>query len=268
MRLGLFGGTFDPVHFGHLLLAECCREQCRLDAVWFLPTAVPPHKQDRPPTPAELRIEMLELATAGNEAMAVSRYEADRGGVNYTAQTLEHFHQEDPQRELFFLLGADMLRDLPHWREPGRICALALPVAVRRSGRSPLDFGPLAQFVPPERIESIRDNQVEMPEIGISSTEDPASRRRGAEHSLSYPPGGREVCGDVWAVSRGPMRRPTGRLRCCSAAAGVLPLHQSESASSCNTFACLSVRNKHAKPASAMLSPTKHTLATNCAAAM
>ncbi len=127
MRLGLFGGTFDPVHFGHLLLAECCREQCRLDAVWFLPTAVPPHKQDRPPTPAELRIEMLELATAGNEAMAVSRYEADRGGVNYTAQTLEHFHQEDPQRELFFLLGADMLRDLPHWREPGRICGWPCP---------------------------------------------------------------------------------------------------------------------------------------------
>ena len=105
MRLGLFGGTFDPVHYGHLLLAECCREQCRLDAVWFLPAAVPPHKQDRLPTPAPLRIEMLELAIAGNEAMAVSRYEADRGGVNYTAKTLDHFREEDPQRELFFFVG-------------------------------------------------------------------------------------------------------------------------------------------------------------------
>ena len=178
MRLGLFGGTFDPVHYGHLLLAECCREQCRLDAVWFLPAAVPPHKQDRLPTPAPLRIEMLELAIAGNEAMAVSRYEADRGGVNYTAKTLDHFREEDPQRELFFLLGADMLRDLPHWREPGRICELALPVAVRRSGEPPVDFGPLAQFVPSERIELIRRHQVEMPEIGISSTE---IRRRVAQ---------------------------------------------------------------------------------------
>ena len=140
MRLGLFGGTFDPVHFGHLLLAECCREQCRLDAVWFLPAAVPPHKQARPLAPAQARIEMLELAIAGNAAFAVSRYETDRGGVNYTAETLAHFHEEDPERELFFLLGADMLHDLPHWREPGRICQLAMLVAVRRAGAPPLDF--------------------------------------------------------------------------------------------------------------------------------
>ena len=69
MRLGIFGGTFDPIHYGHLLLAECCREQCRLDAVWFLPTAVPPHKQQRVLTPAPQRIEMLELAIAGNSAV-------------------------------------------------------------------------------------------------------------------------------------------------------------------------------------------------------
>ena len=72
MRLGLFGGTFDPVHYGHLLLAECARQQCRLDQVLFLPTAVPPHKQQREPTPASVRIEMLELAIAGHEAFAVS----------------------------------------------------------------------------------------------------------------------------------------------------------------------------------------------------
>ena len=116
MRLGMFGGTFDPVHYGHLLLAECCREQCRLDAVWFLPAAVPPHKQDRELTPAGRRIEMLELAIAGNPAFSVCRYETDRGGVNYTVDTLTHFRDEDPGRELFFLLGADMLLDLPHWR--------------------------------------------------------------------------------------------------------------------------------------------------------
>jgi nicotinate-nucleotide adenylyltransferase len=171
MRLGIFGGTFDPVHYGHLLLAECCREQCRLDAVWFLPAAVPPHKQGRELAPAAARLEMLELAIAGHEAFSVSRYEADRGGVNYTAETLAHFQEEDPARELFFLLGADMLHDLPHWRQPGRICELALPVAVRRWGQPPLDFAGLRGVVPAERIEQMRGHQVEMPEIGISGTE-------------------------------------------------------------------------------------------------
>ncbi len=184
MRLGLFGGTFDPVHFGHLLLAECCREQCRLDAVWFLPAAVPPHKQARPLAPAQARIEMLELAIAGNAAFAVSRYETDRGGVNYTAETLAHFHEEDPERELFFLLGADMLHDLPHWREPGRICQLAMLVAVRRAGGPPLDFAPLARFAAAERIEQMRSSAVEMPAMGVSSAE--IRRRLSTGESIRY----------------------------------------------------------------------------------
>jgi nicotinate-nucleotide adenylyltransferase len=171
MRLALLGGTFDPVHYGHLLLAECCREQCRLDQVWFLPAAVPPHKQDQRCAPAAARIEMLELAIAGHQAFAVCRYEADRGGINYTVDTLTHLRQEDPTRELFFLLGADMLRDLPKWRQPQRICELALPVAVRRSGQPPLDFECLAAIASAERREEIRRYQVEMPEIGISATE-------------------------------------------------------------------------------------------------
>jgi nicotinate-nucleotide adenylyltransferase len=171
MRLGIFGGSFDPVHFGHLLLAECCREQCRLDAVWFLPAAVPPHKTDHTLTPAEQRIEMLELAVAGNPAFSVCRYETDRGGVNYTVDTLAHLREEDPARELFFLMGADMLLDLPHWRNAARVSELALPVVVRRPGCGEIDFECLQAIASPERIELIRRHQVEMPEIGISSTD-------------------------------------------------------------------------------------------------
>jgi nicotinate-nucleotide adenylyltransferase len=171
MRLGIFGGTFDPVHNGHLLLAECCRQQCRLEAVWFLPAAVPPHKQDRELTPAAQRIEMLELAIAGNPAFSVCRYETDRGGVNYTVDTLTHFHEEDPGRELFLLLGADMLVDLPRWRNAAEVCRLALPIAVRRPGSDPLDFACLREVAGPARIEQMRQHQVEMPEIGISATE-------------------------------------------------------------------------------------------------
>lgn len=184
MRLGLFGGTFDPVHYGHLLLAESCREQCRLDAVWFLPAAVPPHKRARELTPAAARIEMLELAIAGHPAFSVSRYEADRGGVNYTADTLAHFRREDPEGELFFLLGADMLHDLPNWREPARVCELATAIVVRRSGADPVDFDWLSQVLSAEAIDRIRRHQVEMPEIGISSTE--IRRRAAAGRSIRY----------------------------------------------------------------------------------
>jgi len=171
MRLGILGGTFDPIHYGHLLLAESCREQLKLDQVWFLPAAVPPHKQQSTLVPGPQRIEMIELAIGAHPALSVCRYEIDTGGVNYTVDTLAHFHQEDPAREVFFLMGADSLRDLPNWKEPARICQLAVPVVV---GRAPslisraeveqLSSGPLAALA--ERLET-----VEMPLIELSSSD-------------------------------------------------------------------------------------------------
>jgi nicotinate-nucleotide adenylyltransferase len=184
MQLGVFGGTFDPVHFGHLLLAECCREQCGLDAVWFVPAAVAPHKQDQRPTPAAQRIEMLELAIAGNPAFSVCRYEADRGSVNFTVDTLEHIHAENPADELFLLIGADMLADLPNWRSAKRVCQLAMPVAVRRPGCPPISFEHLAAMLSADRLEAARCHQVEMPEVGISSTD--LRRRVELGQSLRY----------------------------------------------------------------------------------
>ena len=184
MRLGLFGGTFDPVHFGHLLLAECALEQCRLDEVRFLPAAVPPHKRQRELTPGAARAEMLELAIAGHERFSVSRHEIDRGGVSYTVETLAHFHQEDPDGRLFFLLGADMLLDLPRWREPERVCRLAVPITVQRTEAARLDFGCLEGIVSPERIETIRRHQVEMPRIDLASSE--IRRRVAAGLSIRY----------------------------------------------------------------------------------
>jgi nicotinate-nucleotide adenylyltransferase len=171
MRIGIFGGSFDPVHFGHLLLAECCREQGRLDAVRFVPAAVPPHKQQQELSPAQNRIEMLELAVGGHPAFSVSRYETDRGGVNYTVDTLTQFCSEDPASEFFFLIGADMFRDLPHWRQPQRICELALPMAVRRWGEPELDFSAFSAIVLPERIEAMRQHEICMPQIGLSASD-------------------------------------------------------------------------------------------------
>lgn len=184
MRLGIFGGAFDPVHYGHLLLAELCREACRLDQVWFVPAAAPPHKRHYAVTPAQHRIEMLELAIGGNERFAVSRLEVDRGGVSYTVETLAQLKAEAPERELFFLLGADSLVDLPSWREPAKICELAIPVAVRRPGVAEPNFDVLSQLVSPERLEETRRHQVEMPQIGLSSRE--IRRRVAAGLSIRY----------------------------------------------------------------------------------
>ena len=137
-RIALFGGTFDPVHYGHLLLAEVAREQCDLDEVWFVPAAVPPHKQEIEVTSGEARAEMIELAVAGNPGILVSRFELERGGVSYTVDTLRRFREETPDAELFFLLGADMLHDLPNWREAGEVCRLATPIVARvPEARSP-----------------------------------------------------------------------------------------------------------------------------------
>jgi nicotinate-nucleotide adenylyltransferase len=184
MRLGIYGGTFDPIHLGHLLLAECCREQLGLDAVWFLPAAIPPHKQEHELTPAQNRIDMLELAVCGNAAFSVCRYETDRGGVNYTTETLSCLREQNPAAEFFLLVGADMLHDLPHWREPARICEQALVVGVRRAGEPPPDFDIFQGIAAPERIEAMRQCAVEMPAIGLSASE--IRRRVAARDGIRY----------------------------------------------------------------------------------
>jgi nicotinate-nucleotide adenylyltransferase len=171
MRLGLYGGSFDPVHFGHLLLAECCREALRLDEVWLIPAAVPPHKQSRELAPAKQRLEMLELALGGHEQIRASRLEIDRGGVSYTVQTLEDIKQQRPDATLLLLMGADSLHDLPSWREPAQICELAIPAVVRRGGSAEPDFSVLSPLVTVERLAEIRAAQVEMPLIELSSTD-------------------------------------------------------------------------------------------------
>lgn len=170
MRLGVFGGTFDPVHHGHLLLAELTREQLHLDAVWFLPACTPPHKQSRVLTSAEQRVEMLQLAIGGHPSFAVCTLEIERGGLSYTVDTLEALHRKAPERELFLLLGADSLADLPTWHEPARICQLALPVIAPRPG-STTDLSELARIIPPSRIAQIERCLVRMPLVELSSRE-------------------------------------------------------------------------------------------------
>ncbi|MDB5346413.1 MAG: nadD [Schlesneria sp.] len=172
MRIGIFGGTFDPIHLGHLVLAEQCREQCRLDEVWFVPAALPPHKLDATISSAKARSEMIEFAIAGNPAFKLSNIELDRTGPSYTVTTLEELTASDPSRELFLLIGADSVRDLPTWREPKRILELATVVAVNR-GRAAMAQAETVQILT-EQLgcdASGRIQFVEMPGIDTSATD-------------------------------------------------------------------------------------------------
>ncbi len=132
MRLGVLGGTFDPVHLGHLILGEAARQELALDRVVFVPAGQPWRKGGREISPGADRLQMLRLATAGNPAFEVSILEIDRPGPSYTEVTLEALQDENPGAELFFILGGDALTDFPHWHDPQRIAELAtLAVAER-----------------------------------------------------------------------------------------------------------------------------------------
>ena len=175
MRLGLFGGTFDPIHLGHLILAEQCREACSLDKVWIVVTASPPHKSgDR--TPVAHRLEMARIAVAGQQAFEVSEIEAKRPGPHYSVETLRSLHEERPDENLFFLIGADSLADLPQWQEPDGIARLATIVVVNRPGVdvNVVDTASLPDLGPGTKPLI----SVTVPPIGIASSD---LRRRLAE---------------------------------------------------------------------------------------
>lgn len=188
MRIGIFGGSFDPVHQGHLIVAECCREQASLDRVLFMPTALQPFKQDRQPASGQDRLEMLTLAVSGNPAFAVSSLEIDRGGVSYTVETLAAVRATHPVDSLHLILGPDALASLPEWREPARILELASILAVERNGlddvaaitREPR----LAALLGPDRISQIVGMRVAVPAIGIRSTDLRTSLQAG--RSIRY----------------------------------------------------------------------------------
>ncbi len=157
MRLGLLGGTFDPIHVGHLILGEAAREQLDLERVLFIPTGVQWRKPGREIAPAEHRVEMTRLAIEDNPAFEMSTLEVDRPGPSYTADTLEALMAARPGVELVLILGHDAYRDLPNWVRPERIRELATLAVAGRNGEG--------VSVEPAAI------RLEMPEIGISATD-------------------------------------------------------------------------------------------------
>ncbi len=170
-RIGLFGGTFDPIHIGHLMIAEAAREQLQLEQVRFIPAAVAPHKTDVPNTDGKQRLEMIRLAIGGNPHFASDDRELRRGGTSYTVDTLSEFNRELPDAELVFLIGSDSLDELHTWREPARICELAFVAVIARGGHPPPDLNKLKVFLPESQHGDLESHLVEMPQMEISSSE-------------------------------------------------------------------------------------------------
>ncbi len=134
MRIGVFGGTFDPPHVGHLLVASDAREALKLDRLIFVPTGAQPFKVDRPPVASgQDRVEMLRLAVADDANYVVDDAEINRKGLSFTVDTLEHLAGRHAGSQLFFLLGQDSLAGFPQWRNPERILELATLAVVTRS---------------------------------------------------------------------------------------------------------------------------------------
>ena len=134
-RFGLFGGSFDPVHLGHLLVAQAAREELSLTRLFFIPAAQSPFKPERPPTPAKERLRLLRLALAGKEWCEIDEQEIQRGGVSYTIETVRDYRNRFPKAQLFYLIGADHVPELTKWREADELARAVEFVVLPRPGR-------------------------------------------------------------------------------------------------------------------------------------
>ena len=134
MRLGVFGGTFDPPHLGHLIVASDIYAELELDRLVFVPAAAPPHKRGRVHASAERRLEMVRAAVAADPRFTVDDLELQREGESYSVDTLREFRAREPDAELFFIIGVDQLREIDSWRQPEEVARLATLVVVSREG--------------------------------------------------------------------------------------------------------------------------------------
>jgi nicotinate-nucleotide adenylyltransferase len=139
-KIGLYGGSFDPVHLGHLLVAQAACEEAALERLFFIPAAQSPFKPDMKPTPAAERLRLLRLSLAGKSHYEIDEQEIKRGGVSYTIDTVRDYAQRFPQSQLYYLIGADHVPLLHKWREAAELARLVEFVAIPRPGQAEAAF--------------------------------------------------------------------------------------------------------------------------------
>ncbi|TAK20632.1 MAG: nicotinate-nucleotide adenylyltransferase [Chloroflexota bacterium] len=187
MRIGVLGGTFDPIHYGHLAIAEECRIALNLDTVLFLPAGSPPHKRALAISPIEDRVAMVELAIATNAFFRLSHIDVDRPGPSYSVDSLtELAHSHGPGDAFWFLMGADSLADLLTWRDPVRLLELTRIVATNRPGSAPPDPAALEAVIPGA---ARRVDVVDIPNLAISGSDlrDRVAHGRPIKYQLPEP---------------------------------------------------------------------------------
>lgn len=170
------GGTFDPIHIGHLVTAEVARHEFALERVFFVPSGNPPHKQGQTVSAGEHRYLMSLLATATNPAFYPSRVEIDRGGYSYTFDTIKFFLEEFKPCEIYFITGADAIRDIPTWHRHQELLRISHFVAATRPGFRLDDYLNLEHF---SAADLANIHLLEVPSLAVSSTD---IRRRVLEH--------------------------------------------------------------------------------------
>ena len=185
MRIGIMGGSFDPIHIGHLMVAEQMREARQLERILFIPSKIPPHKAERELASPRDRIKMARLAVEGHSAFDVSDIELRREGPSYSIDTLAELREKwRDQHRIFFIIGSDTLADLPTWRRPGDLVDQADFLTAVRPG-FPIDsWDDLSVTFSPEQVARLKQGCVDTIPIGISSTEIRRRARQG--HSIRY----------------------------------------------------------------------------------
>lgn len=183
--VGLIGGSFNPIHVGHLLVARHVAESLNLQRVVFLPSAHPPHKTPESLAPVGHRLEMVRLAVAGESRLEVSDWEASQPGPTYTIDTIAHFRGIcGPQARLHWIIGSDSLAELATWKEaPALVAACRIVTVPRRDAETP-DFTALAQVLSGEQVGELRRYILDAPRIDVSSTDIRLRVRQG--RSIRY----------------------------------------------------------------------------------
>ena len=171
MRIGVFGGSFDPVHLGHLWIAEAAMEALGLTQLRWVPAAQSPLKPNGPIASESQRVTMLQLALAGLDGHQIDERELRRGEVSYTLDTIRELRRELPDVEWLMIIGSDSLASIGQWYQPESLLRMVIPAVVRRGGEPEPDFSVLRGLATEERIEIFRRNVIPMPLIEISSSE-------------------------------------------------------------------------------------------------
>jgi len=184
-RIGLFGGTFDPIHIGHLISARAVAERLGLDQLILIPSAKPPHKHAEVVAEATDRLEMVRLAIADEQAFELSDCEIRRAGPSYTIETVQQFRDRfGTEVELYWIIGADSLAELSVWHRIAEVAELCQIVTARRCGFESPDLSPLTDLLGPQQIKRLEAGLLSTPLIDISATQ--IRRRVGKRLSIRW----------------------------------------------------------------------------------